>query len=558
MSSRSSVGAVVFVVLLLGIGFFVANRGEQKVSEAPAPAPEASSTTSTTATSPTDDTEAASSAAPATDAASPAPPAQQADAAPSSDQATATPDAAPAAEDAVGDAASETSDVKSAPATTADGQAPTYDLVRVEPSGDAVIAGRASPGATIELVVNGKVVASTVANATGEWVMVLDQPLAPGDYDIALQSSNGDTKTATVSQDRLAVSIPATGGETPMVALSRPNAPVEVLQKPAATITAAATPAAPAATRQPEAEADVAAAAPASGKSDRSASAPTVLVDTAEGGVAQGATTPADTASTAPRPSAGAGGGETVIGHLTVREDAPAVPVEKPVAPADSASTAAAPADGAAPGSTTAMPAAKPVAVAAADGTAAGQPAEETVPVSIEIAEAEGDTFRLQGMSKPGADVWIYLAGEFIGEAKAGETGRWSFEEKMAFEEGDYSIRVDQVANRAGAVATRAEVPFAFKRAGEAPAAVATGKDGGPKVAVLDETEEGVRVLIRRGDNLWTIAHHFYGDGFSYANIYRENNGQIRNPHLIYPGQVFVMPGLSKKDVTGVAKKRAL
>ena len=47
MSSRSSVGAVVFVVLLLGIGFFVANRGEQKVSEAPAP--EASSTTSTTA-----------------------------------------------------------------------------------------------------------------------------------------------------------------------------------------------------------------------------------------------------------------------------------------------------------------------------------------------------------------------------------------------------------------------------------------------------------------------------------------------------------------------------
>ena len=59
-------------------------------------------------------------------------------------------------------------------------------------------------------------------------------------------------------------------------------------------------------------------------------------------------------------------------------------------------------------------------------------------------------------------------------------------------------------------------------------------------------------------DNLWTIAHHFYGDGFSYANIYRENNGQIRNPHLIYPGQVFVMPGLKKKDVSGIAKDRAL
>ena len=49
-------------------------------------------------------------------------------------------------------------------------------------------------------------------------------------------------------------------------------------------------------------------------------------------------------------------------------------------------------------------------------------------------------------------------------------------------------------------------------------------------------------VIIRSGDNLWTISRRTYGRGIRYTTIYQANNDQIRNPHLIYPGQVFVLP----------------
>jgi nucleoid-associated protein YgaU len=48
--------------------------------------------------------------------------------------------------------------------------------------------------------------------------------------------------------------------------------------------------------------------------------------------------------------------------------------------------------------------------------------------------------------------------------------------------------------------------------------------------------------IIRRGDNLWSIARRVYGDGLKYTTIYRANKGQIRNPARIYPGQVFDLP----------------
>ena len=51
------------------------------------------------------------------------------------------------------------------------------------------------------------------------------------------------------------------------------------------------------------------------------------------------------------------------------------------------------------------------------------------------------------------------------------------------------------------------------------------------------------KAIIRRGDNLWTIARRVYGEGVKYTTIYEANNGQIRDPDRIYPGQVFDLPG---------------
>ena len=50
------------------------------------------------------------------------------------------------------------------------------------------------------------------------------------------------------------------------------------------------------------------------------------------------------------------------------------------------------------------------------------------------------------------------------------------------------------------------------------------------------------KAIIRRGDNLWTIARRVYGEGIKYTAIYDANTGQIRDPDRIYPGQVFDLP----------------
>ena len=47
---------------------------------------------------------------------------------------------------------------------------------------------------------------------------------------------------------------------------------------------------------------------------------------------------------------------------------------------------------------------------------------------------------------------------------------------------------------------------------------------------------------VKRGDCLWNIAKKFYGDGSKYTVIYKANKDKIKNPNLIYPGQVFVIP----------------
>ena len=48
----------------------------------------------------------------------------------------------------------------------------------------------------------------------------------------------------------------------------------------------------------------------------------------------------------------------------------------------------------------------------------------------------------------------------------------------------------------------------------------------------------------KSGDCLWNIAKKFYGDGSKYSAIYNANKSKIKNPNLIYPGQVFTIPAL--------------
>ncbi len=48
--------------------------------------------------------------------------------------------------------------------------------------------------------------------------------------------------------------------------------------------------------------------------------------------------------------------------------------------------------------------------------------------------------------------------------------------------------------------------------------------------------------IVSRGDSLWRISRITYGAGEQYAILYRANRDRIRDPNLIHPGQVLVLP----------------
>jgi nucleoid-associated protein YgaU len=82
----------------------------------------------------------------------------------------------------------------------------------------------------------------------------------------------------------------------------------------------------------------------------------------------------------------------------------------------------------------------------------------------------------------------------------------------------------------------------------DAPAAQTpkTAESANPPMNAADPSHAVVAEIrattVVKGDNLWDLARHFYGDGLRYADIYHANADQIHNPNLIFIGQVFVVP----------------
>jgi nucleoid-associated protein YgaU len=80
-----------------------------------------------------------------------------------------------------------------------DESVPVFDIARIERTGDAVIAGRAAPGAIVELLRNGERHDRAVADQSGQFVMVPPR-LPPGNYELTLRSRQPDGKQATSKQ----------------------------------------------------------------------------------------------------------------------------------------------------------------------------------------------------------------------------------------------------------------------------------------------------------------------------------------------------------------------
>ncbi len=99
---------------------------------------------------------------------------------------------------------------------------PSFDVVLIEPSGEGVLAGRAAPGWTVELDNGGIKIAEATADRQGEWNIILDKKLAPGDYRLQLRTISPDGTRALTSQQTVPVAV---GKPTEHVAAAPQSAP---------------------------------------------------------------------------------------------------------------------------------------------------------------------------------------------------------------------------------------------------------------------------------------------------------------------------------------------
>lgn len=134
----------------------------------------------------------------------------------------------------------------------------------------------------------------------------------------------------------------------------------------------------------------------------------------------------------------------------------------------------------------------------------------------------DSGAMRFAGSAAPGATVRLYVEQTHVGDAVADASGRWQLTPREQPSLGRHTLRLDQLA-ASGTVAARIEVPFQ--------------RDHMPEALV-----QNGRVVVQPGYSLWRIARAAYGHGVRYTVIYQANREQIRDPELIYPGQVFTVP----------------
>lgn len=326
-----------------------------------------------------------------------------------------------------------------APEATAAPAKPELDTVRVEADGQAIVAGRAQPGAEVSLKLGNEVLGKGVANSDGAWVVAPENPLPKGAHEITVEQKAADGATSTAEKS-IAVAVPEKPGQQAMVALTEPGSATKVLQAGGATEQPAEVekPAEPeqkiaAAEPTPPAEQAPAAAAPATG-TEQPAAGETVQ-------------------KTAEAPATGE----------TVQKTA-----EKPAEPAAPQATET-------PAKTVAPETQEMAAVApkAAEETQAEKPAEPAAPQPTETPAKTADVpLRLDavdyndkgdiifsGRAKPGTAVRLYVDNGSVGDAIVDSGGNWTFAGSDIIAPGTHTLRADQI-DSAGKVMARIELPF--------------------------------------------------------------------------------------------------
>ncbi len=138
------------------------------------------------------------------------------------------------------------------------------------------------------------------------------------------------------------------------------------------------------------------------------------------------------------------------------------------------------------------------------------------------ISYTENSNTELAGRARLYNLIRVYLNNKLESEVKVNKSGAWKTS-LPDIEPGVYTLRLDEV-NVNGTVEGRLELPF--KREEE---------------AIIKAMGEG-SITVQPGNSLWRIARKYYGKGIQYVEIFDRNSHLIKDPDLIYPGQVFSLP----------------
>ena len=141
----------------------------------------------------------------------------------------------------------------------------------------------------------------------------------------------------------------------------------------------------------------------------------------------------------------------------------------------------------------------------------------------------DGDV-AVTGRGTPESIVHFYLDNSPVASTAVDQTGYWSAD-LSDVEAGVYTLRLDQL-DQSGKVSSRIESPF--KR-----------EDRSVLVDQMQDIASPARInviTVQPGNTLWAISRERYGRGILYVQVFDANKDKIRDPDLIYPGQIFDLP----------------